>query len=88
MTTRDLLQQLRDKGWGDSALAEALGIDRATVFRWRTGGSFPSREKEIYDTLRRLLRRAGPPPRKDVAGASPATCVASASPTEPEARLV
>jgi hypothetical protein len=74
MSTQTLLQQLRGKGWGDTDIGEELEVDRATVYRWRAGISVPQNEKAVYDALRRLLRRQGPPGgrRKDLAGASPA----------------
>ena len=74
MSTQSLLQQLRNKGWSDSDIAEELGTDRATAYRWRLGISVPQNEKRVYDDLRRLLRRQGPPGRrrKDPAGDSPA----------------
>jgi transcriptional regulator with XRE-family HTH domain len=72
MSTQSLLQQLRDKGWSDTDIAEALGVDRATVYRWRQGVAVPQNEVVIYNTLRRLARRIGPPRRKTLAGDSPA----------------
>ena len=72
MNTKDLLEQLRVKGWGDSAIADALGMDRVTVYRWRMGLTAPQSERPVMDSLRRLLRRRGPPRRKDLAGVAPA----------------
>jgi hypothetical protein len=81
MTIQEMLQQLRDKGWGDTHIADALGMSRVTIWRWRHGQQ-PESEIMLRHSLRRLLRRAGPPRLKDLAGSSPARCsVASASAT-------
>jgi hypothetical protein len=71
MDIRELLQQLRDKGWGDSDIGDALGVARVTVYRWRQGQR-PENTVMLSHSLRRLLRRAGPPRRKGSAGAGPA----------------
>jgi transcriptional regulator with XRE-family HTH domain len=71
MNIQELLQQLRDKGWGDSDIGDALGVSRVTVYRWRNGQP-PENVVMLSHSLRRLLRRAGPPRRKDLAGTSPA----------------
>jgi transcriptional regulator with XRE-family HTH domain len=65
---QELLQQLRVKGWGDSDVGDALGVDRVTIYRWRMGQRRPDAEKMVIDTLKRLLRRRGPPRRKEPAG--------------------
>jgi hypothetical protein len=67
MNTQELLQQLRDKGWGDTAIGEALGVSYVTVYRWRMGQRSPENEKPVMEALRRLLRRKGPPIRKEPA---------------------
>ena len=72
MNTKELLQALRDKGWGDSAIGYALGVDRVTVYRWRAGQRTPENERPVMEAISRLLKRAGPPKRKDLAGVSPA----------------
>ena len=72
MNTRELLQALRDKGWGDSAIGDALGVERVTVYRWRVGQRTPENERPVMAAISRLLKRAGPPKRKDLAGVSPA----------------
>ena len=68
MKIPDLLQQLREKGWGDSDVGDAVGVDRVTVYYWRTGRRTPQAEPIVRDALRRLLRRRGPPRRKEPAG--------------------
>jgi hypothetical protein len=60
----ELIRQLREKGWGDSDLGDAFGVDRVTIYRWRMGERKPEAEKMVIDSLRRLLRRAGPPRRR------------------------
>jgi hypothetical protein len=73
MELQELLQQLRDKGWGDTAIGERLGVDRISVYRWRMGISMPHSTRPVIRMLRELLRRPGPPRRKGVAGVGPAT---------------
>jgi hypothetical protein len=72
MNTQELLQQLRAKGWGDLAIAQALEMDTSSIYRWRLGFTRPHAEGVITRELQRLLRRRGPP-RKGVAGVGPAT---------------
>jgi hypothetical protein len=72
MDIQELLQRLRDRGWGDTAIGEALGVSRETIYRWRMGQRTPENALPVRDSLRRLLRRAGPPRRKEPAGSSPA----------------
>jgi hypothetical protein len=56
-----LLERLRDKGWSDKLIGEAIGKPPETIYRWRTR-KMPCRDaKLVGDALRRLLRRAGPP---------------------------
>jgi transcriptional regulator with XRE-family HTH domain len=62
MNTQEMLQQLRDKGWGDSDIGEALGVSRVTVYRWRRG-QVPENGIMLGLSLRWLLRRTGPPRR-------------------------
>jgi hypothetical protein len=77
MELQELLQQLRTKGWGDTAIAERLGLDRITVYRWRMGLNEPHSARPVIRMLRELLRRPGPPRRKGAAGAGPATLSSS-----------
>jgi hypothetical protein len=79
MNTQELLQQLRAKDWEDRDIANVLGMDPSSIYRWRMGITSPQSERLVIAALQRLLRRRGPPRRKDVAGISPATCVASAN---------
>jgi hypothetical protein len=64
MNTRELLEQLRDRGWSDIKIAEALGVNPVTIYRWRLGRVSPKTELGVELALRRLLRRVGPPPRR------------------------
>jgi hypothetical protein len=71
MTIQEMLQQLREKGWSDTAIGDAVGVSRITVYRWRMG-QVPANEKMLALSLQRLLRWRRPPPRKDPGGASSA----------------
>ena len=57
----ELLERLRDKGWSDKLVGEAIGKPRETIYRWRTRKMPCQDEKLVGYALRRLLRRAGPP---------------------------
>jgi hypothetical protein len=75
MDIQEVLQELRELGWGDTAVGRELGVSRETVYRWRTGQRTPENERPVLEALRRLLRharRVGPARRKDLAGTSPA----------------
>jgi DNA-binding XRE family transcriptional regulator len=88
METQELLRELRAKGWGDSDLADALGVSRVTVYRWRHG-QIPDNPIMLGLSLRWLLRRARPPRRKDLAlGSQGEVSVSSAHRhSQPEALL-
>jgi hypothetical protein len=70
---QQLLHELREKGWGDADIGRVLGMNPATVYRWRMGQRQPDADLMVRDALRRLLRRKGPPRRKELAGVSPAS---------------
>jgi transcriptional regulator with XRE-family HTH domain len=59
-----VLQQLRGKGWSDADIADQLGAARETIYRWRMGQRHPENVRPVLQSLRQLLRRAGPPQRK------------------------
>jgi transcriptional regulator with XRE-family HTH domain len=87
MSTAELLRQLRAKGWSDAEIGAALGMSVPTIFRWRAGQMFPRSEGPVNDALRRLLRRQGPP-RKGLAGNSPARPLSPALVQSAEPSLV
>lgn len=60
MVVSEIIQQLREKGWSDQGIGDALGVPRMTVYRWRVG-RVPRPEEPTKEALMRLLRRAGPP---------------------------
>jgi hypothetical protein len=63
MEIQELLNQLREKGWSDAHVGQAIGVTRIAVYRWRVQGVIPATELSVVEVLRRLLRRAGPPGR-------------------------
>jgi hypothetical protein len=56
------LEGLRAKGRSYPAIADVIGVNRATVYRWRQGIR-PDSERAVVGALRQLLRRRGPPRR-------------------------
>lgn len=50
---KEILGDLRNKGWSDLVIARELGIPRQTVFRWRSGAK-PQQEKIVEMALRSL----------------------------------
>jgi len=56
------LKELQAKGWRYPEIADAIGVNRATVYRWRQGMR-PDSERPVLLALRQLLRRRGPPRR-------------------------
>ena len=55
------LEGLRGKGWTVSALADALGVSRVTVDRWRRGVQDPGTHIAVLRAVRSLERRKVPP---------------------------
>ena len=58
----DLLQEAREAGWTDEALAERLSVSRATISRWR-GGRLPESPPLVQLALRSLLADEEAPER-------------------------
>jgi hypothetical protein len=58
------IEALRAKGWTISAIADALGIPRATVDRWREGSRYPANGVIVERGLAALLVRKRIPKRK------------------------
>jgi transcriptional regulator with XRE-family HTH domain len=61
---QEKIEELRTRGWTVSAIADALGIPRATVERWRQGSRYPAHAVFILRGLNDLLRRKRIPKRK------------------------
>jgi transcriptional regulator with XRE-family HTH domain len=49
-----LLEHLTDEGWTQSTLAEALGVDFTTVYRWSKGKTVPEVESRNFRRLAAL----------------------------------
>jgi transcriptional regulator with XRE-family HTH domain len=72
---QETIEALRARGWTVSAIADALGLPRATVERWRHGSRQPTHAAFVQHELNGLLRRKRIPKRKRYRGKSnpPAT---------------
>jgi len=58
VTTKGLIEQLTAKRWTDRLIATELGVQVATVWRWRTGNARVKRESKLVLTaLQALLDR-------------------------------
>ncbi|HZA22487.1 MAG TPA: helix-turn-helix transcriptional regulator [Dehalococcoidia bacterium] len=64
-TVQQLLEQLIEQGWTEAAIADRLGVNQVTIYRWRRGNRRPPLEKLVVTELTRMLRR-----KKDLARAS------------------
>ena len=53
---KEMLEDLRSRGWSDLAIARELDIPRETVFRWRQGAK-PQQAKIVELALRSLAGR-------------------------------
>lgn len=49
-----LLEHLTDEGWTQSTIAEALGVDFTTVYRWSKGKTVPEVESRNFRRLAAL----------------------------------
>jgi transcriptional regulator with XRE-family HTH domain len=61
---QELIAELQKKGWTLAAIAEELGVDDASVYRWQKGMRSPANVVGVVAVLRRLLRRKRVPKRK------------------------
>jgi transcriptional regulator with XRE-family HTH domain len=62
--TQELLQELRDKGWTISAIANEVGVSRNAVDAWYGGESSPRAIVAVNMMLRSLLDKSPPPQRR------------------------
>jgi hypothetical protein len=63
-TVQGTIEALRAKGWTVSAMADALGVPRSTVERWRHGSRYPANAVFVQRGLDALLGRKRIPKRK------------------------
>lgn len=58
---RQTLQELHERGWSDIAVGQALGVNRITVYQWRTGLRSPHMmEDMVLRECVELLNRTPP----------------------------
>lgn len=55
-TVNESLALLRDRGWSDRDIADALEVHQKTVYRWRTGIRQAHPDKPIAMALASLLQ--------------------------------
>jgi DNA-binding transcriptional regulator YiaG len=65
---RGLIAQLREKGWTMAAIADELGVDHDTVYRWKEGLRSPANAVGIVSVLNDLLQRRRIPKRRRYVG--------------------
>jgi transcriptional regulator with XRE-family HTH domain len=61
---QELIAELQKKGWTLAAIADELGVDDASVYRWLRGLRSPANEVGVLVVLRGLLQRRRIPKRK------------------------
>lgn len=55
-----LIEQLLEEGWTQSSLAESVGVDFSTVYRWLKGKTIPDADSKNF---RQLAKVSGGNPR-------------------------
>lgn len=50
------LEQLQEKGWTISALADEIGQARVTLDKWKTGERYPANPKAILAMLDQIIK--------------------------------
>jgi transcriptional regulator with XRE-family HTH domain len=61
---KELITQLRAKGWTLAAIADELQVDNESVYRWQRGLRSPANASAVATVLRGLLRRRRIPKRR------------------------
>jgi transcriptional regulator with XRE-family HTH domain len=61
---QELIAELQRKGWTLAAIADELGVDDASVYRWQRGMRSPAIAVGVLVVLRGLLQRRRIPKRK------------------------
>ena len=65
---QETIEELRARGWTVSAIADALGVPRPTIERWRHGSRYPANAIFVQRGLDTLLAPKRIPKRKRYAG--------------------
>ena len=61
---REMIGQLRAKGWTLAAMADELEVDAYSMLRWETGQRSPANAAGVKTMLRQLMARRRIPKRK------------------------
>jgi transcriptional regulator with XRE-family HTH domain len=61
---QELIAELQKKGWTLAAIADELGVDDASVYRWLRGLRSPANVVGVLVILRGLLQQRRIPKRK------------------------
>lgn len=65
---QEALETLRVQGWTDAAIADAIGSNRNTVSRWRSGTRYPAASALVKQALDRLAQRKAPKQKRYAPG--------------------
>ncbi len=57
---QDRIQELRQAGWSNRAIARETGVHESTVSKWGSGAQVPEAPGLVVLALTELLRRGGP----------------------------
>jgi hypothetical protein len=60
----DLIVELRGKGWTVAAIADELGVDYYTIYKWQKGIHAPANPRAVQRVLGELLKQRRIPKRK------------------------
>lgn len=67
-TVTDVQQEvadLRERGWTTAAIADAVGVQWPTIYRWVKGSRTPANAAGVVALLRQMKRRSVPPRRRE-----------------------
>lgn len=61
---QELIAELQGKGWTLAAMADELGVDDSSIYRWQKGMRSPTNIVGVLAILRGLAQRRRVPKRK------------------------
>jgi transcriptional regulator with XRE-family HTH domain len=70
---QELIAELQGRGWTLAAIADELGVDDSSVYRWKEGMRSPANVLGMLAILRGLLQRRRIPKKKRYKRNPPAT---------------
>lgn len=65
---QELIAKLRGKGWTQAAIADELGVDSDSVYRWEVGLRSPANAVGVVTVLRGLVQKKRIPKRRRFKG--------------------